>query len=117
MLFWFINSTIAQPSHQTILIPPHSSEPVADTPPSLPNQTVYGYLPYWTTDPIDLSMSGLSHIAYFSAELNSDGTLSHTSRWENDAPILVSRAHAAGVKVHLCITAFSSMAIFDIERI
>ena len=92
MWFWFLNTALGQPSHQTSLIPP-PSEPIAETPPSRPNQTVYGYL-HIEPDPIDLSMSGLSHVAYFSAGLNSDGTLSHTSRWENDVH-LVSRVISA----------------------
>ena len=72
-----------------------------------PTQTVYGYLPYWTTSPAQLDFSGLSHVAYFGVELNADGSLSYESRWHNDGPTLVSRAHAEGVKVHLCLISFS----------
>ena len=56
-----------------------------------PTQTVYGYLPYWTTSPAQLDFSGLSHVAYFGVELNDDASLSYESRWHNDGPTLVSR--------------------------
>ena len=93
--------------HQEILIPyePSIRHPNKST--GLPNATVYGYLPYWSTSPSNLSFDGLSHVAYFSVGLNSDGSLSETSRWTNIASTLVSRAHAQGVKVHLCLTSFS----------
>ena len=71
------------------------------------NQTVYGYLPYWSTAPENLDFYGLSHVAYFGVELNSDGSLSYESRWNDAAPSLVDRAHDANVKIHLCLISFS----------
>ncbi len=70
-------------------------------------QTVYGYLPYWSTPPEELNLAGLSHVAYFGVELNGDGSLSYESRWNTAAPFLVSRAHDASVNVHLCLISFS----------
>ena len=95
----------ASPIHSTIL-PVRSPEPRQQVFYE-PTQTVYGYLPYWTTSPAQLDFSGLSHVAYFGVELNADASLSYESRWHNDGPTLVSRAHAEGVKVHLCLISFS----------
>lgn len=91
--------------HQDILIPPpnHSTK----SPSYFPDVTVYGYLPFWTTDVEDIDLSGLSHIAYFSVDLTSSGSLTDTNRWHNNAATLISRAHAQGVAVHLCMTSFS----------
>ncbi len=72
-----------------------------------PTQTVYGYLPYWSTNPAELDLTGLTHVAYFGVELNSDASLSYQSRWDNAGPTLITRAHAEGIKVHLCLISFS----------
>lgn len=91
--------------HQDILIPEDHFRR-SKTPSYSPDVTVYGYLPYWSTDVEDIDFNGLSHIAYFSVGLTASGSLSQTNRWHNVAPTLVSRAHTAGVSVHLCMTSF-----------
>ena len=95
----------ATPAHSTILSTrsPEPRQQISYT----PTQTVYGYLPYWTTSPATLDFTGLTHVAYFGVELNSDASLSYQSRWDNAGPTLVSRAHAEGIKVHLCLISFS----------
>ena len=109
-MFFLLSTALANPAHQTIIVPTRTDNVVKIDSQSL-SHTVYGYLPYWSTDPEEVPLSGLSHIAYFSAEISSDGSLSNTQRWNTAAPILVSRAHAQGVSVHLCVTAFSDSII------
>ena len=106
----FMASAFGNPAHQTILQPSDSTQ-IVQVSNTTPAHTVYGYLPYWTTSPATVSLSGLTHIAYFDAEITSNGSLSNTQRWANAAQDLVPRAHAAGVSVHLCVTAFSDSII------
>lgn len=73
-----------------------------------PDKVVYGYLPYWTYGPDEVPWSHLSHVAIFNVDLESDGSLSDTSRWTSVAEEAVTLGHAAGVKVHLCITSFDA---------
>ena len=73
---------------------------------SAPNVTVYGYHAYWTGDPNDVDLSPLSHIAVFNVSLQADGSIADTQRWTSVAEDLVNKAHAMGVKVHLCMTSF-----------
>ena len=95
----------ATPAHSTILSTrsPEPRQQISYT----PTQTVYGYLPYWTTSPAALDFTGLTHVAYFGVELNP----MHHSLTKVDGtthgPTLVSRAHAEGIKVHLCLISFS----------
>ena len=100
-------SAFAQPlfPHQEQLLPiiSHSEYPKPQT---IPNVSVYGYLPYWTEDVATVDLNGLSHVAYFDVGLEQDGSLSNTSRWTDNASTLVSRAHAQGVQVHLTLTSF-----------
>ncbi len=104
-LLSLIQFSNADSPHSTQLLPPPPNRQELGV--YRPRHTVYGYLPYWSTNPSDLSFSGLSHLAYFGVELNADGSLSYTSRWHNVASTLVSRAHNEDVKVHLCLISFS----------
>jgi len=71
-----------------------------------PDIAVYGYWPYWG-DPLDtLYWDQLTHVAIFSAGLNSNGTLNSLSTWTNNAARAVQLAAPYGVKVHLCMTSF-----------
>lgn len=69
---------------------------------------VYGYHPYWGDDPTKLDYRRLTDVAIFEVGLNSDGTLSYTSRWTGVAGSVVPLAHAQGCKVHLCVVSFDS---------
>ncbi|MDP2310058.1 MAG: glycosyl hydrolase family 18 protein [Pseudomonadota bacterium] len=80
--------------------------PAPPAPVGRPDRVVYGYLPYWNYGPEDVPWSHLTHLAVFNVDLEADGTLSDTSRWTSVAAEAVSLGHAAGVKVHLCITSF-----------
>ncbi|MDP2313102.1 MAG: glycosyl hydrolase family 18 protein [Pseudomonadota bacterium] len=75
-------------------------------PSARPDKVVYGYLPYWTVGPEDVPWDHLTHLAIFNVDLESDGSLSDTSRWTGVAADAVAMGHAAGVKVHLCVTSF-----------
>ncbi len=70
---------------------------------------VYGYLPYWVSDTSQFRWDLLTHVADFSIEMNSDGTLGALHGWPDTD--LVDAAHAAGVKVEPVFTLFSSTAI------
>jgi MYXO-CTERM domain-containing protein len=95
----------------------HRGEALAPRPRPLPVTTralrpetvVYGYLPYWITSTSELHLDLLTHIGWFSAELASDGTATDVHGWPD--PDLVGAAHAAGVKVELAFTLFSSSGI------
>lgn len=124
-LMWLLSPLLAGPSRAALPVaqpappsvhaahmaaPPevparHPGPPSADSVPS-PEVTVYGYHAYWTGDPAHLDFSRLSHVAIFNVGLESDGSLSSTANWTDVADEVVSLAHAAGTKVHLCITGF-----------
>lgn len=82
-----------------------AAPPLAPAPAS-PGATVYGYYPYWGDDPSSLPYDRLTHIAIFGVYLESDGSLSSTSTWDSLASEIVPLAHAAGVRVHLCVISF-----------
>jgi spore germination protein YaaH len=70
---------------------------------------VFGYHPYWRSDAtiqryrFDL----LSHVAYFSVGVDpSTGEVTSLRDWMTTP--LVEEAHAAGTKVHLCVTNFNA---------
>jgi len=75
----------------------------------LPGAVVFGYLPYWITDTSQLRLDLLSHVAWFAVEMSSTGTATNTHGWPDTA--FVQQAHAAGVKVVLVFTLFSSTGI------
>ena len=80
--------------------------PPPPSPMPSPGVTVYGYHPYWGSDPTAIDYSRLTHIAIFNVDLDSDGSLLYTSRWTGTAPDVVPLAHFYGVKVDLCVTSF-----------
>ena len=71
-----------------------------------PTRIVYGYLPYWEYGPDEVPWTHLTHLAVFSVGADADGSLSSLSRWTGRAADAVRLGHAAGVKVHLCVTQF-----------
>ncbi len=70
---------------------------------------VYGYLPYWISDLSNMRFEDLSHIADFSVEVNSDGSLGDVHGWPDTE--LVEAAHAAGVRVEIAFTLFSGAGL------
>jgi hypothetical protein len=97
------------PPHLAHLVePPAIVAPAPPPPPSARARThvSYGYLPYWSIEPDEVPWERLSHLAVFSVGVASDGTLTEVSRWTDRAEEAVALGHAAGVRVHLCVTAF-----------
>jgi len=71
---------------------------------------IFGYLPYWEYSNYSiLRYDLLTTIAYFSAEINSDGSINNDHHWP--ASNLISKAHTNGVKVVLCATLFDKTAL------
>ena len=75
---------------------------------------IFGYLPYWwlpQLNTIDLSL--LSTIAFFSVEINGSGDVVNEHGWSSSATVtsLLNTAHAAGVRVVLTMTNFTSSEI------
>ncbi|MEC8193798.1 MAG: glycosyl hydrolase family 18 protein [Myxococcota bacterium] len=71
-----------------------------------PDITVYGYLPYWASDPLSVDLDSLSHVAWFSVDAEADGSLAGADGWTAIADDLVDAAHRVGTKVHLCVSLF-----------
>lgn len=71
------------------------------------NAVVYGFHPYWQNgSETNYYFSLLTHLAYFSAEVNSaDGSFITTRSWSIAS--VVSTAKQYGLKVHLTVTLFS----------
>ena len=81
------------------------------------SKTVFGFMPYWVVSDLSkVQWDLLTHIAYFSVGVNSDGSLTNQSgsyAWPNGSYVqaLISTAHSNGVKVVLTATNFSSSSI------
>jgi len=73
-----------------------------------PCATVFGYLPYWESAQY-LRYDLLTHVACFSVEVNSDGTLGNSHGWPWTA--VINAAHSNGVKVILVATLMDGTAI------
>jgi len=82
---------------------------------------VFGYLPYWFRARwTQLDYQLVSTVAYFSGEVNADGTIGDTHGWPKyagdpsavaDVVNMINTAHANGVRVVLCFTNFTSADI------
>jgi spore germination protein YaaH len=100
-----------------INLAPATSTPTA-APASLVNQAPlaarenFAFVPYWTlAQSSTFNLTGLSTLAYFSIDVNPNGTLDESgSGWNGfqsqDLTNLISRAHAAGERVVLTVTDF-----------
>jgi spore germination protein YaaH len=75
-----------------------------------PNTKVYGYQAYWDDDLMTVPWDDLSHIALFAASSDANGVLSDTDRWD-EAALAVQLAEPYGVRVHLCVTNFSTSSL------
>jgi len=72
----------------------------------------YGYLPYWisTSTYSNFDYKLLTHIAYFSVEVNQDGSLGNIpniSRYNS----IVATAHPRGIKIHMTFTLFGASSV------
>jgi spore germination protein YaaH len=70
------------------------------------SRVVYGYYPYWAGDTDSIPWRHLTHLSYFSVEVNADGTLGSSHGWESNGAALVATGHASGVAVTLTATLF-----------
>ncbi len=119
MFFWIAMSAFAGPhadqAAQMALLPPvqHVAPmPSVPRPPPTagPDRLVYGYQAYWDDNLDTVPWDALSHLAIFNANVDSDGDLSDTYRWD-EAARAVELGEPYGVKVHLCITNFSTSSL------
>jgi hypothetical protein len=78
------------------------------------DKVVYAYLPYWEDGPEAVPWEHITHLSIFSAGMNSDGTLSSTSRWSERAPEAVDLGRSHRVTVELCVTSFDSSTIHSV---
>jgi spore germination protein YaaH len=102
---------------RSVNLPPATTTPAA-APASLVNQPPvaaredFAFAPYWTlAQSPTFNLTGLSTLAYFSIDVNPNGTLDESgSGWNGfqsqDLTSLISRAHAAGERVVLTVTDF-----------
>ena len=75
----------------------------------LDRPVVYGYLPYWEFDYSGFQWDLLTHLAYFSAELEVDGSVSDSHQWTTTGMAeLMDEAQSAGVQVVLSVTNFEN---------
>ncbi len=86
--------------------------PLPDVTPG-PHKRVYGYYAYWSGELADMPWDDLSDIALFSANVDTSGHLSQTSRW-GDIEEAVAIAEPYDVRVHLCVTNFDSDELEDL---
>ena len=100
-----------------------ASAPPTPAPPSLANAAplraheIFGFAPYWTlSQSTGFNVSALSTLAYFSVDVNADGSLDHSGAgwggYESQALAdLVSRAHGAGDRVVLTVSDFDQASL------
>src|ERR1700733_11687323 len=97
---------------------PPSAAPAAltDQPPLAAREN-FAFAPYWTlAQSPTFDITGLSTLAYFSIDVNGNGTLDESGPGWNgfqsqDLSDLISRAHAAGERVVLTVTDFSQSSL------
>jgi hypothetical protein len=89
---------------------------LADQPP-LAAREDFAFAPYWTLSQAPtFSLTGLSTLAYFSIDVNGNGTLDESGPGWNgfqsqDLADLITRAHAAGERVVLTVTDFGQSSL------
>ena len=80
--------------------------------PAKKGRRVYGFLPYWIGSGNVFHWQELTQLAYFAAELKSNGTFGSLHGWGgSSAKKLIALAHKHGVQVPLTITLFSKSGI------
>ncbi len=106
----------------TLALAPATAPPTAapatltDEPP-LASREDFAFAPYWTLAQSPMfDITGLSTLAYFSIDVNGNGTLDESGPGWNgfqsqDLVDLISRAHAAGERVVLTVTDFGQSSL------
>jgi spore germination protein YaaH len=95
--------------HRNMQIPQRTFPPPPAIKPWALTHVVYGYLPYWISDTDSFRWEDLTHIGWFSIELDTDGSIVNTRGWPDHT--LVQTAHDAGVQVEIVFTLFGSTDI------
>ena len=72
-------------------------------------RVVYGYYPFWVADLTTIRWEALTHLAWFSIDLNESGGIVAKHGWPDEE--VVATAHAAGVRVDLTFTLFGGADI------
>ena len=100
-----------------------ATAPPAPAPPTLANSAplraheIFGFAPYWTmSQSAGFNVSGISTLAYFSVDVNADGSLDKSGAgWagyqSQDLANLVTRAHGAGDRVVLTVSCFDQQSL------
>ena len=103
--------------HQVIEQPSSITQPVLKTGRRIVGSDwqVHGYYPYWGNQDAEIPWSALSHLLYFSLELNADGTLG-TAPGSTRGQSLVEEGQRHGVKVLPCVTMFDDEAIDPLSQ-
>ena len=97
--------------------PPAPAPPSLAAEPPLSSHEVFGFAPYWTlTQSTGFDVGGMTTLAYFSIGVNPDGSLDESGTgWDGyqsqDLANLVTRAHAAGVRVVLTVNCFDQTSL------
>ncbi|MEZ4439830.1 MAG: glycosyl hydrolase family 18 protein [Polyangiaceae bacterium] len=74
-----------------------------------PERVVYGYYPFWVADLTTIRWSALTHLAWFSIDLDAQGNIVSKHGWPDED--VVAEAHAAGVRVDVTFTLFGGSDI------
>ena len=103
-----------------------ATAPPAPAPPTLAKSAplraheVFGFAPYWTLSQSGgFNVSGISTLAYFSIDVNADGSLDKSGAGSAgyqslDLANLVTRAHGAGDRVVLTVSCFDQRSLDQI---
>ncbi len=96
------------PTHPSLIGDPNATTVLLRGIDPRPCATIFGYLPYWE-DAEHLRFELLTHIACFSVNVNSNGSLGNDHGWPWTS--LINQAHDNGVKIVLVATLFSNNGI------
>jgi spore germination protein YaaH len=72
-------------------------------------RAVYGYYPFWVADLTTIRWEALTHLAWFSVDLDATGAVVARHGWPDEEVVTV--AHAADVRVDVTFTLFGASAI------
>jgi hypothetical protein len=101
-------------------VPPAPASPIVASAPPLLQHEVFGFVPYWTLDQsAGFDIAGVTTLAYFSVGIDPDGTLDESGAgwngYESQAlSTLITRAHAAGVRVVLTVNDFDRHSLDEL---